>query len=282
MVRSFRLRLPWNPTTTAYLLANPLIPRTIGWVPMAAVFHLSFFDGGALYGARGIRTNFHRHHATELVLSLGEPFLLESAGLRFTSHYALVPSSVEHRFAGAADSPYLFVFLDSLHHWARQLEHALGSPTTRGLVNLSAAYPTLLADRLLAWFNYPAAPGEPLVSELLLQLLPARPPAPLLDPRVKQSITYVHEQLAQPISLTQAANYVCLSPSRLAHLFAEQVGIPFRRYVLWARLQAAIRAVQQGHSLTQACYEGGFADLPHFSKTFQLMFGVAPSTVIKP
>jgi AraC-like DNA-binding protein len=99
---------------------------------------------------------------------------------------------------------------------------------------------------------------------------------------VKQSLTYVHERLAQPLSLAQAADYVHLSPSRLAHLFAEQVGIPFRRYVLWARLQAAIWAVQQGHSLTQACYEGGFTDLPHFTKTFQAMFGVAPSAVIKP
>jgi len=249
---------------------------------MATAFHLSFFDGGALYGAHGFRTNPHRHHAAELVLALEEPFLVESTALCLTSHYALVPSSVEHRFVGAANSRYIFVFLDSLHLWARQLEHTLSSLATPGLVNLSAAYPTLLADRLLAWFNHPVAPGEPLVSELLHHLLPASRQEPLVDTRVKQSITYVHGRLAQSISLTQAADYVHLSPSRLAHLFAEQVGIPFRRYVLWARLQASIRAVQRGHSLTQACYEGGFADLPHFTKTFQAMFGVAPSAVIKP
>ncbi len=249
---------------------------------MASAFQLSFFDGGALYGARGVRTNYHRHHATELVLALGEPFLLESPGLSFTSRYALVPSSVEHRFEGAAESLYLFVFVDSLHHWARQLEHTLGNPVPAGLMNLSAAYPTMLTNHLLAWFNQPAAPSGALVTELLHHLLPVRQQEPLIDLRVQQSISYVHERLAQPISLTQAAEHVCLSPSRFAHLFAGQVGIPFRRYVLWARVQAAIRAVQQGHSLTQACYEGGFADLPHFTKTFQAMFGVAPSTVIKP
>jgi AraC-like DNA-binding protein len=52
--------------------------------------------------------------------------------------------------------------------------------------------------------------------------------------------------------------------------------------VLWARLQAAVQAVLLGSSLTQAGYEGGFADLSHFTKTFQAMFGVAPSAVIKP
>lgn len=249
---------------------------------MAASFHLSFFDGGALYGARGVQTNYHRHHATELVLSLGEPFRLESASVSCTSHYALVPSSLKHRFVGADDSPYLFVFLDSLHHWARQLENTLSSSAPPGLVDLSASYPTPLADRLLAWFDQPTAPGESLVFELVHHLLPASQAEPVIDARVRQSVMYVHERLAQPIGLTQAAEYVCLSPSRLAHLFAEQVGIPFRRYVLWERLQAAIRAVQQGRSLTQACYEGGFADLPHFTKTFQTMFGVAPSTVIKP
>lgn len=256
--------------------------RTIVWVSVAASFHLGFFDGGALYGARGVRTNFHRHHATELVLSLGEPFLLESASLSFTSHYALVPSSVEHRFVGAAGSLYVFVYLDSLHHWARQLEQTLGDPVPAELTNLSAAYPTMLTHDLLAWFNQPEAPGEPLVTELLHHLLPVSPPEPLIESRVKQSIAYVHEHLAQALSLTEVAASVHLSPSRFAHLFAEQVGIPFRRYVLWARLQAAIRAVQQGRSLTQACYDGGFADLPHFTKTFQAMFGVAPSAVIKP
>ncbi len=249
---------------------------------MAASFHLNFFDGGALYGARGVRTNYHRHHATELVLSLGEPFLLESPGLSFTSHYALVPSSVEHRFIGETNSLYVFVFLDSLHQWARQLEQTLGNPVSAGLTNLSAAYPTMLTNHLQAWFHEPAALGEPLVTELLRHLLPVSQQEPLVEPRVKQSIAYVHEHLAQALSLTQVAKSVHLSPSRFAHLFAEQVGIPFRRYVLWARLQTAIRAVQQGRSLTQACYEGGFADLPHFTKTFQAMFGVAPSAVIKP
>ncbi|GAB2795907.1 AraC-like DNA-binding protein [Hymenobacter luteus] len=249
---------------------------------MAAAFHLRFFDGGALYGSHGFRTNPHQHYATELILSLGEPFLLESAALQFTSHYALVPSSVEHRFEGAATSRYAFVFLDAQHQWERQLENALGSPSSPGLVDLSAAFSPALTDRLLAWFRQPGAPGEPLVAELVHQLVPASPATPVLDPRVQQSTAYVHERLAQPISLGQAADYVHLSPSRFAHLFTEQVGIPFRRYVLWERLQAAIRAVQAGHSLTQACYEGGFADLPLFTKTFQAMFGVAPSAVIKP
>jgi AraC-like DNA-binding protein len=249
---------------------------------MAASFRLSFFDGGALYGAQGVRTTYHRHHATELVLSLGAPFLLESANISFSSHYALVPSSVEHRFVGQADSLYVFVYLDSLHQWARQLEQTFGNPVPAGLTNLTAVYSTGLTHQLLDWFNQPAEPGEPLVNELLHHLLLVSPQEPLIEARVKQSIAYVHEQLARPLSLTEVAEHVCLSPSRFAHVFAEQVGIPFRRYVLWERLQAAIRAVQQGRSLTQACYEGGFADLPHFTKTFQAMFGVAPSAVIKP
>jgi len=53
----------------------------------------------------------------------------------------------------------------------------------------------------------------------------------------------------------------------LEHQLAEQFGTSFRGYVLWARVQTAIQAVQQGRSLTQTCYEDGFADLPHFAKT---------------
>ena len=83
------------------------------------------------------------------------------------------------------------------------------------------------------------------------------------------------------IRIKDIASKAHLSESRYAHLFKEQVGIPFRRFVLWTRLQTTVKSVIEGNSLTSACYDGGFSDLPHFSKTFFDMFGVPPSSVLK-
>jgi AraC-like DNA-binding protein len=38
--------------------------------------------------------------------------------------------------------------------------------------------------------------------------------------------------------------------------------------------------VLAGHSLTEAAYQGGFADAAHFSRTFRRMFGLPPSQLL--
>lgn len=96
-----------------------------------------------------------------------------------------------------------------------------------------------------------------------------------MDTHLQQS------SLHKEINLEAIASKVYLSESRFAHLFKEQTGIPFRRYVLWCRMQAALKAVMQGQSFTQGAYEGGFADVAHLSRTFTEMFGVSPSEVLK-
>jgi AraC-like DNA-binding protein len=77
------------------------------------------------------------------------------------------------------------------------------------------------------------------------------------------------------------ADEIGLSESRFIHLFKEQVGIPFRRYLLWLRLVEAIELVLDGVSLTTAAHTAGFADSAHLSRTFRRMFGITPSYILK-
>ena len=72
-----------------------------------------------------------------------------------------------------------------------------------------------------------------------------------------------------------------LSPSRFAHLFSESVGQPFRRYLLWRKLNRAMLAVGRGASLSQAAHEGGFSDSAHLTRTFIQMWGIPPSVMMK-
>ena len=68
-------------------------------------------------------------------------------------------------------------------------------------------------------------------------------------------------------------------PSRLSHVFASEIGISLRRYVLWRRLMRAANEVQQGASWTEAAHAGGFSDSSHMNRTFRKMLGLAPSDV---
>ena len=102
-----------------------------------------------------------------------------------------------------------------------------------------------------------------------------------LDPRVRQTIEQLHRTPEQADSLLAWAAIHSLSPSRLMHLFNEQLHTPFRRYRTWCRLQTAMRAADTGISLTQAALSAGFSDSQHFSREFRRAFGMTASEVLR-
>jgi AraC-like DNA-binding protein len=78
-------------------------------------------------------------------------------------------------------------------------------------------------------------------------------------------------------SLNELAQLAGLSPSRFTHAFVESVGVPFRTYLLWRKLQHAVIGIAAGHPLAKAALDAGFSDAAHMSRTFRRMFGTTPS-----
>jgi AraC-like DNA-binding protein len=97
-----------------------------------------------------------------------------------------------------------------------------------------------------------------------------------IDTRIARAVGAM-AQMTDAASVTVAADAAGLSASRFQHLFTREVGVPFRRYRVWHRLRAAIRAAASGSSLTSAAYAAGFADQAHFTREFRRTFGAPPS-----
>lgn len=72
----------------------------------------------------------------------------------------------------------------------------------------------------------------------------------------------------------EVAERLALSESRFLHLFSEQLGVPWRPYLLWCRMLCAVRAIFSGMSATEAAYMAGFSDSAHLSRTFRKTFGM--------
>ncbi|HEX6644965.1 MAG TPA: helix-turn-helix transcriptional regulator, partial [Gemmatimonadales bacterium] len=89
-------------------------------------------------------------------------------------------------------------------------------------------------------------------------------------------IELIRSRLDRKVTLPDIARDLNVSPSRLRHLFAEEVGLPFKTYVLWQRLQRAVQLQSTGN-LTNAALSAGFADAAHMTRTFRRMLGMAPS-----
>jgi AraC family transcriptional regulator len=120
--------------------------------------------------------------------------------------------------------------------------------------------------------------GE-LIRHCVHSLCPGAPPARRLDPRVTLVLQAIRSSEDLRISLESAASRACLSPGRFAHLFRQQVGLPFRRYMLWRKLTRAVMAIGRGGNIAAAAQAADFSDGAHLTRTSYAMLGVPPSAM---
>ncbi|MET9952811.1 AraC family transcriptional regulator [Streptomyces sp. NPDC006339] len=142
-----------------------------------------------------------------------------------------------------------------------------------------------LSDRVSDWVRaaeQSEGPGEGAdrLGDSLLELI-GEHAAGVGHPAVRAAIAHIRLLLGGPVHLEDVAAVAGISPSRLGHLFAQEVGMSFPTYVRWARLRRAIELVRAGATLTQAAYGAGFCDSSHLTRVVHEMFGLAPSELLR-
>jgi AraC-like DNA-binding protein len=100
-----------------------------------------------------------------------------------------------------------------------------------------------------------------------------------LDKRIEKVIKQIKSK--PDVKFADLLSICELSESRLIHLFKKETGTNIRRYILWCRIQRALRLMAFGSSLKQSARQSGFTDAAHFSRTFVSMHGIAPSLMLK-
>lgn len=227
--------------------------------------------GAALYRGDAGDADWHAHFAVQIAASLDGPFAVALEDRLIEARAAVIPSGVRHRLLGRSRRMSLLLIEPSLLRGTDLASMAAGADLQRagGL----APFLELLAD---------AEGRAPLAR--LLELLPARAGRSArsedLAPPVRRAVEYLDERSNARPRLDEAAALGGVSPTHLTHRFTAEVGIPFRRYALWARLRAAVEHVAAGRSLTDAASAAGFSDSAHLSRTFRANFGLPPSTLL--
>ncbi|HEX6241921.1 MAG TPA: helix-turn-helix domain-containing protein [Polyangiales bacterium] len=102
------------------------------------------------------------------------------------------------------------------------------------------------------------------------------------DPRIARVLARLKDSVSDSIvSSAELAAEVDLSEGRLIHLFAEQLGVPLRRYVLALRLRRILFFLSVGQNLTDAAQEAGFCDSAHLTRVYREMYGLPPSKMFR-
>lgn len=244
---------------------------------MVSTGHICFWQGGSLWlGSGQGRSRRHDHHAHQIAISLDGTCRFRGTPDERWSTYsaAVIPSHRKHEFEFEGTIAHLFVEPETAQ--GRSLNRYIDGG---GIAALPEAERSRIAPMLLDAERSQLG-GDALeraARNALGSLTGCEVMAAPVDARVIKAIEYVGSRLLAPLSLADAAGAAALSPGRFRHLFVQETGTTFRAYLLWLRLNVAIKAAMTGASWTAAAHEAGFADSAHLTRTFQRMFGINPA-----
>ena len=242
---------------------------------------------GPLWHVDGARSLFagplgynapHTHSIPVYMAGLYEPFRLRLAGSQWMRCRTAVISAGTPYELDVGGSVLAVLYLEPSAGRAETLMPLVrnGEEVEGALVGRGGETGSLLGlyERTIAAEDAPQA-----LDDLLAFSMPKSRRA--LDPRVSQAVGNLRtsDEERQPVG--EVARRVGLSASRFQHIFADEIGVPFRRYRLWHRLRAAIREVASGANFTNAAHAAGFSDQAHFSNEFRRTFGAPPSASLR-
>lgn len=238
------------------------------------------WDGGfvALGRSEGI-VPAHDHHAIQIVIAVeGCVGIKSKSGDWQTARGIIVRPDVVHTYNGnGAVGAMVFVDPESAEGvW-------LNTSLREDITIVPDARMAACASEFRTFIERPLESPEigSLLRQWVQRLCPGAPPSRKLDERVTKVLAAISESDDLRISIETAAAMAFLSTSRFAHLFKLQVGLPFRRYMLWRKLTRAMMVIGRERTISTAAHESGFADAAHLTRTFYQMFGIPPSVMMR-
>lgn len=96
------------------------------------------------------------------------------------------------------------------------------------------------------------------------------------DSKLVQMISFINDHLQEDITIDTLAEQFYLSRYYLMHFFKEETGYTIGNYITEKRLLLAKSLMQNGSSITEACYQSGFKNYSSFSRAFKKAFKTVP------
>lgn len=94
--------------------------------------------------------------------------------------------------------------------------------------------------------------------------------------QVDDILTYINQNIQNPLTIEELANHFYLSSSYLCRIFKSATGTTINKYITAKRITLAKALLAENCSVNEACERCGFNDYSNFLKAFTRAVGVSP------
>lgn len=225
----------------------------------------------------------HDHHAVQIVIGYNTTFEIYYNRAWHRHRVAVIAADTPHRLKRHNGLELIIIWIDDETTLARRiaLKYLLSQNVAAFDANLFA--PLIMEMSAFGHGVQSCEQARSVLKKILCLLLEVEDGIlPTIDPRIQKALKIMNNLDIKKVSAKEIANKLSLSESRFSHLFSNEIGIPFRRYLLWLRIRDAIRLiVNKNFSLTDAAHCAHFSDAAHLSRSFKNMFGRPISKALK-
>jgi AraC-like DNA-binding protein len=247
-------------------------------VPAFIPQFLKVYGNIVIFAGHHVIAKTHAYHALEIIIAFDSFVVLETSLERFEEKALLLKHDLPH--STHAKGLAVFIYINPEITLGKRLNLLLAGKNVLSLEKRTQdQLRNYISDLIIN--NYSEDEITLHLTNTLMSDITQIEKNYALDRRIVSILDHISKNLHRPLDFNVLKEIACLSDSRLIHLFKKEIGIPIRKYVLWCRLQHAIRFFLKGNSWTQSAHIAGFSDVAHLTRTFVSMFGLSPSQILK-
>jgi len=229
-----------------------------------------------IYGS-GLSTKIHSNHALKIIIST-ELFSVLQGHKIIKAKGVIIKSNAFHEIK--SDSLLsISIFIDPETDIGKQISSLFNKATVLKLKNeTSNELLNFLSNSLENHFT--EAEIKNVFAKTLVDHDISHIHSLVIDQRIEQVLNHIKCSSNYDVKFVDLLNLSSLSESRLIHLFKKEIGITIRKYILWCRINLALKAIATNKTLKMSAEQAGFTDAAHFNRTFVSMFGINPSILL--
>jgi AraC-like DNA-binding protein len=90
------------------------------------------------------------------------------------------------------------------------------------------------------------------------------------------ALSYIYQHISDHLDINHLCRLACMSRTKFFNKFKTHLGCTPIAFQHQIRLKQAANMIKNGQPITAVCFELGFSNASHFSRSFKLFYGLSP------